>query len=198
MGWVYFIREGAAGPIKIGTALDPYARLRAMQTGNSSDLVLLGATEGDAELERRLHDRFSTARIRGEWFTATAELLAFIEGATLSKQPTDERQSWPFTPEQVEWLHGFMSIALPHDVIHSTYPTAENVARLSEAWAEIDRKLELSTTRASGSYVTGAQAAKWQVSLETNRGVFARRVARLTEQNAAAAQDVVMQSTEIH
>lgn len=168
-----------------------------MQTGNSSDLILLGATEGDAELERRLHERFSSARIRGEWFTATAEVLAFIEGATLSKQPTDERQSWPFTPEQVEWLHGFMSIALPHDVIHATSPTAENVARLRETWAEIDRKLDLFAPPVPESYVAGAQAAKWQVNLESNRARFARRVAMLTEQDAAPAQDV-MQSPGVH
>ncbi len=80
-GYVYFIREGQDGPIKIGTTQgSPHTRQRAMQTGNSSDLVLLAAIPGDVALEKRLHERFAAVRMRGEWFEATAELLAFVEG----------------------------------------------------------------------------------------------------------------------
>lgn len=109
-GYVYFIREGAAGSIKIGTTQgSPHGRLRSMQTGNSSDLVLLAAIPGDAGLEKRLHERFAALRIRGEWFQATSELLAFIEGVSLAHPIPPPGSASPLEamgllPEQIEFL----------------------------------------------------------------------------------------------
>jgi hypothetical protein len=80
--WVYFLRSGETGPIKIGyTGTTPNARLSALQTGNPEPLRLIGAVPGTMADESRLHDRFSGARIQGEWFRPVPELLAFIEGA---------------------------------------------------------------------------------------------------------------------
>lgn len=97
-GWVYFIQHGAtvSGAIKIGTTQgNPYARLRALQTGAPEPLRLLAAIDGGPLEERALHQRFAAHRLRadGEWFAASAELLAFIEGARWGKaQPEDEGQ----------------------------------------------------------------------------------------------------------
>lgn len=110
MSWVYFIREGLDGNVKIGTTTsNPHSRRRSMQTGNSSDLVLLAAVQGDDGLEKRLHARFAGARLRGEWFTPTVELLAFIEGVLLSHPLPEDNgdDAWPFTAEQAEWMVGF-------------------------------------------------------------------------------------------
>lgn len=92
MNWVYFIQHGGPeGHIKIGTTTsNPYARLRTLQTGAPEPLVLLAAIPGNLLLERELHERFAAIRTRenGEWFHATPELLAFIEGAQCGTRQT--------------------------------------------------------------------------------------------------------------
>lgn len=75
---VYFIQRGWGGPIKIGTASDPYTRLAQLQTASPNALRLIGIIPGGFELERELHARFSDTRMVGEWFHPTAELLDFI------------------------------------------------------------------------------------------------------------------------
>jgi len=96
MGWVYFIQHGTNGPVKIGTTTgNPHARLRALQTGAPEPLRLLCAIDGDAALERELHERFKALRLRadGEWFKADPELLWFVEGifyAKRAEQPEDD------------------------------------------------------------------------------------------------------------
>jgi len=79
--YVYF--AGAEdGPIKIGFAEDPEARLRILQTSYPYALRILGTIEGGQELERSYHRRFSKFRMRGEWFNRHPELLDAIRQIT--------------------------------------------------------------------------------------------------------------------
>jgi hypothetical protein len=76
---VYFMRAGAHGPIKIGFAWDLRVRLCAIQPGNHEELTVVGwLHRGTRALERDTHRQFSALHIRGDWFRATAQLLAFI------------------------------------------------------------------------------------------------------------------------
>ena len=85
--WVYFLRSGENGPIKIGfTGSAPTARLAALQTGNPEPLRLIGAIPGTMADEGKLHDRFAEAWLQGEWFRPVPELLAFIEGAVFASR----------------------------------------------------------------------------------------------------------------
>src|SRR6516162_9936645 len=74
---VYFVQVGDNGPIKIGKAVSPLARLAELQTGNPIELIprllLLGGRH-----ERFLHRRFKDCRIRGEWFRPRQHLRDFI------------------------------------------------------------------------------------------------------------------------
>lgn len=84
---VYFIGEQESGccRIKIGGAKDIEKRRSNLQTGNPSELRLLGWIHSEAafELERRLHQRFSATRIRGEWFAIEpADILPILMRAT--------------------------------------------------------------------------------------------------------------------
>lgn len=86
---VYFVQEGDDGPIKIGVANDPFARLRECQVGNPRELNLLGVYVGGYPEERMLHRRFAAGRIRGEWFRPdTPGLQAVIDGS-------DRGEEWP-------------------------------------------------------------------------------------------------------
>jgi hypothetical protein len=74
----YFIQSENGGPIKIGkTKGSPYRRLKGIQTSHPEQLKLLGWIEEDCE--ENLHRHFSAIRIRGEWFSATTELLHYID-----------------------------------------------------------------------------------------------------------------------
>jgi hypothetical protein len=77
---VYFIQEGADGPIKIGYSADPQQRIRQLQTGARAQLHMLRTIEGSMGVERRLHRQFAHLRLRGEWFKPEPELLAYIAG----------------------------------------------------------------------------------------------------------------------
>lgn len=79
--FTYVIQEeGENGFIKIGTANDPEARVLEFQTGNPRKLTILAMWSSTVCPERALQLFFQSARLRGEWFSPTPELLAFIEG----------------------------------------------------------------------------------------------------------------------
>lgn len=77
-GWVYFARQGASGPIKIGRAVDPHKRVRDLSVGSPIPLVILGAVLSEAyeEEEAEIHARLDERCVQGEWFVAE---VAFCE-----------------------------------------------------------------------------------------------------------------------
>lgn len=76
--FVYAIAEKRKdGNVKIGVARDPNQRLRDMQVGNSSDLMLIDVRgpmpRKDAlAVESELHGQLNEYRVRGEWFSSRA------------------------------------------------------------------------------------------------------------------------------
>lgn len=85
---VYFIQNGDM--IKIGISQNVLGRLAALQTANSTTLVLLGTIpNGGKSLESRLHSHFSHLRRRGEWFRAEPELVEYIEAALAPEEPEE-------------------------------------------------------------------------------------------------------------
>lgn len=77
--FIYFIQAGGpTGPIKIGLAIDPKARLKQLQTGSPETLDLLGAVVGTEIMERGFHCHLSQHRVRGEWFAPVDAVLACI------------------------------------------------------------------------------------------------------------------------
>jgi len=83
---VYFI-AAASGPIKIGVAIHPHARLFELQVAHFEEITLLGFAEGGPVLERDLHRKFKHLRIRGEWFERHPDILAEISRLTDFVEP---------------------------------------------------------------------------------------------------------------
>lgn len=94
MKLIYFMRRAdGAGPVKIGCSSHPGGRAKQLGSDMRATFEVLAEAPGDFILERNLHLKF--ARINeaipdrtdratpvpglSEWFTATPELLAFIE-----------------------------------------------------------------------------------------------------------------------
>ena len=78
MGYVYLISEtGDEGRYKIGStrAKDVNTRLKQLQTGNSSELVLEDYFQTDRpfKLEKMLHNRFKSSHLIGEWFALSKD-----------------------------------------------------------------------------------------------------------------------------
>lgn len=75
---VYFMRRHD-GMIKIGWSKNPAKRMKDLQTGAGA-LEIIHTEPGGRIRERRLHDRFASDRVAGEWFTesdAIREYLAY-------------------------------------------------------------------------------------------------------------------------
>lgn len=73
---VYFAQIGRDGPIKIGDSRDPARRLRELQTNVPWSLHLLLVIPHKSANE--VYHHFSSARMKGEWFYPTRDLLNFI------------------------------------------------------------------------------------------------------------------------
>jgi hypothetical protein len=78
--FVYFIREGDDGPVKIGHAINPVKRMESFQCGNSHELHIAAVIYGSHMEESDLHGYWGRARVRGEWFGKGYE-AAVIEKA---------------------------------------------------------------------------------------------------------------------
>ncbi|NEC17947.1 GIY-YIG nuclease family protein [Streptomyces parvus] len=67
--WVYAVSsEADPKAIKIGVAGDIEQRMRSLQIGSASRIVLRWSERGGYPLERHLHAAFDNIRISGEWF----------------------------------------------------------------------------------------------------------------------------------
>lgn len=83
-GWIYFIRAAVPkSPIKIGYSTEPDVRLSTLQQASPSDLYIAALMPGDPPTERRLHERFASGRLRGEWFRHDTPGLADLIAAAL-------------------------------------------------------------------------------------------------------------------
>jgi hypothetical protein len=83
---VYF--AGAVGKIKIGCSIRPADRILAVGEWIPFPTVLLATLPGGFPLEAALHRMFNEEWSHGEWFDASARLLAFVEKVK-SGQPLD-------------------------------------------------------------------------------------------------------------
>jgi hypothetical protein len=72
MSYVYVIGE-EDGPLKIGTAKDPIARLRGLQTGNPRRLRVEYVLVGDAHIEKLLHEMWESFAIFSSRHTGNSD-----------------------------------------------------------------------------------------------------------------------------
>lgn len=77
---LYLFLAEEVGRVKIGftSKLDFKARLQATRTHCPCEVRVLAVSRGGRNREAALHARFASARVRGEWFTLTADLRHYI------------------------------------------------------------------------------------------------------------------------
>ncbi len=78
---IYLIQAGEGGPVKIGVAKNPMARLQELQVGHPEKLVLIDSIDAfySYENEQNLHRELWHLRIRGEWFRPENEVFSRFE-----------------------------------------------------------------------------------------------------------------------
>jgi Meiotically up-regulated gene 113 len=77
---VYFLRAGELVKIGFSSSMRGVRqRHSTILTSSPLPVELLGAVEGTEADEKRWHQRFAAQRAKGEWFTASPELLTAIE-----------------------------------------------------------------------------------------------------------------------
>lgn len=96
--YIYLIRCGTHGPVKIGLAKDPSERLATLQQGNPTALRGLAAWRALAEEERMFHEELADHRIRGEWFKPAPEVLGLHAQYGNDFAPWDDPH-WDFLDE---------------------------------------------------------------------------------------------------
>jgi len=99
----YIIRAGTDGPVKIGRAADPAARLTDLQTAHAQELHLLRVVETPFEAEPIFHERFAHRRIRGEWFEFDVEMLTFAPSAPVRVEDRPIADVIRISKEQARW-----------------------------------------------------------------------------------------------
>ncbi len=75
---IYFIQATVSGFIKIGYAIEPWNRIKQLQTGSSEPLTILKSIPGNKEREKEIQNFLIAHRIRGEWYKPDVEVLNFI------------------------------------------------------------------------------------------------------------------------
>lgn len=119
-GWVYFVVCVDLGRCKIGfTSGKVEKRIKSLQTGSPSQLVLLVAHPGSTESERALHERFASSRVVGEWFDITPELRAYMVAALWAVSEFTLKQGQRLTPWMAAGLSHWLSTCsvLPESLV---------------------------------------------------------------------------------
>lgn len=76
---IYLIQDSTTCHIKIGfTADNAEDRLKTLQTGNPSALVLLCTQSGSMQRETALHKLWAKHRVQGEWFRPHPDIIRFF------------------------------------------------------------------------------------------------------------------------
>ena len=75
---IYVIRAVDTPFVKIGVANNPISRLKNLQTGMPTELVLLASAMWPDDNERRLHMVLRQYRRRGEWFELPDQILVSL------------------------------------------------------------------------------------------------------------------------
>jgi hypothetical protein len=85
--WLYFVQCQTTKRVKIGISSDPVDRMKQMQQGCPTQLVILHKIKTRSGLEEILHAQFTKHRLHGEWFEFTDEIREYVE-----KRKAEERE----------------------------------------------------------------------------------------------------------
>lgn len=78
---VYFLKSKQTKLIKIGTTKNLKTRMMTIESAGGHDLDVLLLLRGYFDIEKTLHEKFASSRVKGEWFQASPKILEFVKKA---------------------------------------------------------------------------------------------------------------------
>ena len=78
-GFVYFMRIDGKGHVKIGFSKDPIKRLNGFGTSTPGTPQIVGFMPGTVATEKKLHKKYMSLHVKGEWFRCKGALKDFVE-----------------------------------------------------------------------------------------------------------------------
>jgi hypothetical protein len=84
---VYFLRVKGTDEVKIGYSVRLNKRVGEINVSHSRDLELIATVSGGIDAEGRLHRRFASYRIRGEWYRLEGKLAEYVKKLGKPKKP---------------------------------------------------------------------------------------------------------------
>lgn len=153
-GFVYFIEAVGADAIKIGIARNVDRRLQGHQVSCPLPLRLLASAPGGMEEEKHIHHRFAHLLVRGEWFSAKSEIMAFIAVVkeTGALPFTVPHKSTTCAERIIQKFHGTRKMAALLNMPPSTIQSWKDAGRIPAR----KQSLVLHTARAASLDVTPA------------------------------------------
>lgn len=144
-----YVAGSGKGPKKVGVAIDPPRRLRALATGHGRPLRLLFSAPVPAEfaamdVERRAHWLLRERKTHGEWFDVSAKAAidaverAIAEGGAGEKEPPSVGR--PPLKRNVATV--MLSVRLPADVIERIDARVGDMTRGEWVRDAIERRLK--------------------------------------------------------
>ena len=151
---IYFIQDTGTGHHKIGYTSSTSAkeRLGSCQTGNPNELVLVGTINGSQEYEADLHRKYSSNKIRNEWFSLTEDEVKNIilehEGDIAPSKQDEETKQYLKWRKRVEEIKEKFSI--PNNILYqqgSIVPLLEDeqIEELSKQLTAVQKAIKEST-----------------------------------------------------
>lgn len=94
---IYVISATGTEFVKVGIARNPVHRMKCLQTGQPTKLVILAIADWPNSAERRIHVALSQFRVEGEWFRSGPQIDRLVK-----HMHAGDNSPMP-------WLEGFLS-----------------------------------------------------------------------------------------
>jgi hypothetical protein len=106
--------------VKIGKAKDVRKRLRNLQTGTSSQLIVHALEPGSHELEQVRHKQFESDRRQGEWFACSPALMQHMFSIWYRNRvlPPEHQTEILMLQDRIDILKGIRGTLGPPDMIN--------------------------------------------------------------------------------
>lgn len=123
---IYFIQSGDC--IKIGYSNNPEKRRAAIATASLDTCVLLLVLDGGYSEEKAFHEKFREYRIRGEWFSLSPDLDAFIKEKQTEIDETPGKRLAPM--KNMPWQQRAKAAGLSQKTLAKILGVAENTVSM--------------------------------------------------------------------
>ena len=186
---IYMARAGKEGMVKIGLAASVNSRVKDLQIGSSEKLEVIRVVDGNHQMERWFHYRFSNLRKHGEWFVFTPEMLTVLP-PTLVELTSQELALQPIKKKPRKLSHEkFLKVL--SCALHEQLPPWAN----KKKWLAIHAKTLNISSDALNNYMLGENMCPGHVLMNLFE-CFSRKFERRVRGTQATELDIAAEALQ--